>query len=155
MRLRLTILVSSVFVLVSTVALPAQTVQGSASDIAEIHRIIDAHATGWNRGDAKTVAHLWHEDGDIRNSDEGVIKSRAAIQARYEKMFAGWAKGTVHSHPGAVTIRFLSPDVVVADGFYQVDGIKGTDGKQQPAEKGSWTIVCTKVNGVWGIASLR
>jgi len=34
-------------------------------------------------------------------------------------------------------------------------GIKGSDGKEQAPEKGTWTIVCTKVTGEWGIASLR
>jgi uncharacterized protein (TIGR02246 family) len=136
-------------------SLHAQSNPGNPTDIAAIHRLIDGHAIGWNKGDADMVARLWHEDGDIRSSDEGIVKGREAIRARYEKMFSGWAKGTLHSHPGSVNIRFLTPEVVVADGFYEVQGIKGTDGKEQAPEKGTWTIVCTKVKGEWGIASLR
>jgi uncharacterized protein (TIGR02246 family) len=150
MRLALLLLVAG------TCALPAmaQTVEGNAQDVAAIHRLIDGHAVGWNKGDAAMVARLWHEDGDIRSGDNTIVKGREAIQARYQKMFEGWAKGTTHSHPGAVTIRFLSPQVVVADGFYEVDGIKSQTGGPS-TEKGAWTIVCTKVNGKWGIASLR
>lgn len=155
MRVPFTVLIALVCVMATGLTLRAQTVHGSAADVALIQRIIAGHAIGWNQGNAKMVAQLWHQDGDIRNADEGIIKGRAAIEARYAKMFAGWAKGTVHSHPGPVNIRFLTPEVVVADGFYQVEGIKDANGKKQPAEKGSWTIVCTKVNGECGIASLR
>lgn len=132
----------------------AQTVSGTPEDIAAIHRLIDGHAIGWNKADAAMIARLWHEDGDIRSGDHTIVKGREAIQARYEKMFDGWAKGTSHSHPGTVTIRFLSPDVVVADGLYEIEGIKAPPGGQS-AEKGTWTIVCTKIKGEWGIASLR
>jgi uncharacterized protein (TIGR02246 family) len=100
------------------------------------------------------IARLWHEDGDIRSGDSTIVKGREAIQARYQKMFDGWAKGTTHSHPGTVTIRFLTPDIVVADGFYEIDGIKPAS-SDKSTEKGTWTIVCTKINGEWGIASLR
>lgn len=132
----------------------AQTISGNAPDIAAIRRLIDGHAIGWNKGDAAMVARLWHEDGDIRSGDNTIVKGRDAIQTRYQKMFEGWAKGTTHSHPGTVTIRFLTPKVAVADGFYEVDGIKaGSSG--QSTEKGTWTIICTKVKGEWGIASLR
>lgn len=151
MRFRL----ASLFVVMVVLAVEAQTIQGKPEDVAAIHRLIDGHALGWNKGDAVIVARLWHEDGDIRSGEKEIVKGRDAIQARYEKMFAGWAKGTTHSHPGSVTIRFLTPEVVVADGFYEVQGIKGADGKEQAPEKGTWTIVCTKVKGEWGIASLR
>jgi uncharacterized protein (TIGR02246 family) len=154
MPVRFTLLIVAICALAAALSVQAQTLQGNASDVAAIHQIIDGHAIYWNKGDAKMVAQLWHEDGDIRDPN-GIVKGRAAIEARYEKMFAGWAKGTVHSHPGSVNIRFLRPDVVVADGFYEVEGIKDANGKPQPAEKGTWTIVCTKVNGEWGIASLR
>ena len=160
MRLPKVLLLLPVAFVISQIGLRAQTVQGAPADVAAIHRIIAGDAIGWNKGDAKMVARLWHEDGDIRissgtGSDTGMVKRREAIQARYEKMFTGWAKGTVHIHPGAVNIRFLTPDVAVGDGFYDVKGIKGADGKEQPVEKGTWTIVVTKVNGEWGIAELR
>jgi uncharacterized protein (TIGR02246 family) len=144
-----------VLIFAVTIAARAQTIDGTPADVAAIHKLIDGHAIGWNKGDAKFVAQLWHEDGDIRSADEGIIKGREAIQARYEKMFSTWAKGTTHSHPGPVTIRFLRPDVAIGDGFYEVQGIRAADGKEQPPEKGTWTVVFTKVNGTWGIASLR
>jgi uncharacterized protein (TIGR02246 family) len=160
MRLPKVLLLFPVVFVISQGGLRAQTVQGTPADLEAIHRIIQGHAIGWNKGDAKMVARLWHEDGDIRTSSEtasgtGIVRGREAIQLRYEKMFAGWAKGTLHSHPGQVNIRFLTPDVAVGDGFYEVKGIKGAEGKEQPVEKGTWAIVVTKVNGEWGIAELR
>jgi len=41
----------------------------------------------------------------------------------------------MRGHPGSVNIRFLRPDVVIADGFYQVESIKDANGKEQPTEK--------------------
>lgn len=123
------------------------------ADSAEIIKFIDAHAVTWNRHDARSVAELWHPDGDIR--DDSVISGRAAIEQRYAEMFAGRYKATTHSHPGGYTIRFLTPDVAILDGFAQVTGLLGPDGRELPPSGGPYTAVLTKVNGRWGIAALR
>ena len=53
------------------------------------------------------------------------------------------------------SVRHLQPDVAVADGTYEITGIKGPDGEDLPATKGLWMNVNMKVGGKWYIACSR
>ena len=53
------------------------------------------------------------------------------------------------------SVRFLQPDVAVADGTYVITGAKGPGGEDLPAIEGLWSNVNVKAGGQWLIACSR
>ena len=124
-------------------------------DEEEIRKLIDTFSIAFNKRDAKQISELWHLDGDTRPGGR-LIKGRPAIHDRYAAQLSSEAvAAATHSHPGTITIRFLRADVAIADGEYQLSGVRDEQGKELPPVRGSWTLVLTKEGDKWGFASLR
>jgi uncharacterized protein (TIGR02246 family) len=107
----------------------------------------------WDLGDATAIAAFWTEDGDTVN-ENGHFQGRAAVEDNYRQGFETIYKGTSITIE-TTSIRFLQPDVAVADGTYAITGAVGPEGEALPAIKGLWMGVDVKMNGKWFISSLR
>ncbi len=75
-----------------------------------------------------------------------------------DKAFAEqWAtiyKGTKIAHT-FTNVRFVRRDVAIADGSFEITGMKDAAGKKLPARSGLSTIVAVKKGDRWYVAALR
>jgi uncharacterized protein (TIGR02246 family) len=123
------------------------------SDEELLHQLAADFQATWGRGDAAELAGYFTEAGDTMTAD-GHFQGRAAIQEYYTAGFGGPFAGTSIAIE-MTAVRFLQPDVAVADGTYTVTGAKGPDGADLAAAEGLWSNVNVKVGGQWLIACQR
>lgn len=131
----------------------AAAVPAAPSDEDLLHQLAKDFATTWAKGDAAELSAYWTEEGDTLPA-EGHFVGRAAVKEYYTQGFGGPYAGTTIAI-AMTSVRFLQPDVALADGTYVVTGAKGPDGEDMPALEGLWTNVNVKVGGQWLIASSR
>jgi uncharacterized protein (TIGR02246 family) len=133
--------------LVFAMTLGAQTTAVGAADDKAIHQLVQNYLGAREQNDAKAVASLFTEDADQLVSSGEWRKGRDAI-----------VKGTLASSRNTggsrtVTIqniRLLTPDVAIADGRYELTGLK------EGAVRNMWsTFVVKRGNDGWRIAAIR
>lgn len=128
--------------------------QGTQADEAAIRRVTDQFPPAWAKGDAKSLAALYAADADYVGSTGVTANGRAEIEKAYVTQLSGVYKGTALK--AAVTnVRFLKPDVAIANGTFEVAGVRGSDGREAPPRKGMSTSILVKQNGQWLITALR
>ena len=98
-----------------------------SADVKAIRAVLDAHGEAWTRGEAVAAVATLTDDADWVGGDGQTLEGKAAILAMHEKMLAGPAKGTRHSHPGTPNIRFIRSDVAIVDGNSENVGISGRE----------------------------
>lgn len=123
------------------------------SDEELLHKLAADFVATWGKGDAAELAGYWSETGDTVAA-EGHFQGRAAIQEYYTQGFGGPYAGTKIA-VAMTSVRFLQPDVAVADGTYVITGAKGPDGVDLPAIEGLWSNVNVKVGDRWLISASR
>ena len=123
------------------------------SDEDLLHQLAADFGATWARADAAELAGYFTDAGDSLNAD-GHFVGRAAIQEYYTQGFGGMYAGTKIA-VAMTSVRFLQPDVALADGTYVVTGAKGPGGEEMPALEGLWSNVNVKVGDKWLIASSR
>ena len=131
----------------------APAAPAAPSDEDQLHQLAADWAATWGKGDAAELAGYWTEDGDTLTAD-GHFQGRAAIQDYYSQGFEGPNAGTSIAIK-MTGVRFLQPDVAVADGTYVITGAKGPGGEDLPAVEGLWSNVNVKAGGQWLIACSR
>jgi uncharacterized protein (TIGR02246 family) len=129
------------------------------SDSLAILSLIQAHAAAWNRRDAKAAAAVLTPDAVWVTSGGLELHGRDEIERAHVRWLAqdSAAGGSTHVHPpSSITIRFLRPDVAVADldgQFIAPPVTPGGEGRLR--EEARIFVVATKNTGVWHIAQLR
>jgi len=120
----------------------------------QVRKLYDGFAAAWNRHDAKTMAAMYAIDGDYLDPDGRMARGREEV----EKLFtAGHAVIFAKSH---LTLKvdsvwFITSQVALLDGSYDVTGVRDPDGKALPPRKGHLTSVLLKERGQWEIAASR
>ena len=118
-----------------------------ADDANLIRQSSEAFVKAFDQGDAKAVAALWTEDGQLVDEAGQAFNGRPAIEAAYAKFF--------QEHPGAkisVTVdavRVLNDDAAIEEGRASLE----------PASAGAagaakYTAVHVKEDGKWQMASV-
>jgi len=123
------------------------------SDDEMLRTLISDFAAAWARNDAAAVAALFAEDGDSLTAS-GHSQGRSAVEETYRQSFEGPFKGTSIAVE-MTSVRFLEPDVALADGTYEITGLKGLEGEDLPPSKGLWTGVDVKTDEGWRIGCSR
>jgi uncharacterized protein (TIGR02246 family) len=139
--------------LVSLVA-PAALRASQAEDEASIQKFGTDFAAAWNKHDAKAMASFWTEDGDLINPFARVAKGRAEIEKLFQDEHSTAMAGTSYS-PTLSAVRFLTPDVAVADWDLVISGMRGPDGKTGAPFKPHLSVVMVKKEGRWSSAAAR
>ena len=120
----------------------------------EIRSLYDEFMAAWNRHDAKAMAKHWTIDGDHFEPDG----TRAHGKHEVEKLFT-LEQATVFkvSEIDLVieTVFFISQDVALVDGSYEVVGAKTQGGDALPARQGHLTSVLLKERGEWWVVASR
>ena len=128
--------------------------QTQASEEKDIRSIGAQVQDAWNKRDAKMLADLWLTDGDYVSSTGRTATGRVEVENAFAAQWAGVYKGTKLTHT-LTSVRFLRKDVAVADGAFEISGMKDASGKLLPARSGLSTIVAVRKGERWYVAALR
>jgi uncharacterized protein (TIGR02246 family) len=126
-----------------TVPMPAQ----KAGDDAEIRAVVQKYLEARQERDPKAVTALFTADadqlvssGEWRKGREALVKGAMASSERT----GGSRTITVES------VRYVTPDVAIADGRYELSGLAGGQTRKM------WsTFVMKRTGGGWRIAAIR
>jgi uncharacterized protein (TIGR02246 family) len=119
-----------------------------------IRKLYNQFVAAWNKHDPKAMAAMWVEDGDDVEPDGNVAKGRGDV----EKLLAMEHASVMKNTKLTLTIDsvwFITGNVALVDGTYEVAGIIAPDGKQLPPRKGRLSSIWLQERGKWWIAASR
>jgi uncharacterized protein (TIGR02246 family) len=139
---------------VLVVSVPAAGQSSNTADDKDIRSIGAQIQDAWNKADAKMLADLWLTDGDYVSSTGRSAHGRTEVQKAFAEQWATIYKGTKIAHT-FTTVNFVRRDVAIADGSFEITGMRDAAGKILPARSGLSTIVAVKKGDRWYVAALR
>ena len=126
---------------------------GTPHDEQAIRNLTTELTTAWNRNDANALAALYAQDADLIDPSGRVARGRTEVEKLVKEAHGGPLKGTRISLP-KTHVRFLKPDIAIADYDFEIANMRGADGKQATL-KGIVTCVLQKTGEKWQIAADR
>jgi hypothetical protein len=127
----------------------------TAGQARAILAIGDAYASFWANSDAIRFGALWSEAGNIIHSDGNVERGTVIITQNRIALF-GRPEYRGSRHPLTFTLlRCLSEDVAVADGKWELRGLRDARGQIAPPMSGQATIVVKRYGETWKIEAYR
>lgn len=108
----------------------------------------------WNRHDAKTMASFYALDGDHVEPDLRMVRGRDQI----EELFAAEHETVFRESRATLSIDsvwFVTENVALVDGAYEVIGVKGPDGKELPPGRGHLTGLLLRERDRWWVVASR
>lgn len=124
------------------------TAGAALGELKSIEASAAAFEMAFNKGDAKAIAAQFSENAEIVDANGDVVQGRDKIEARFANLFKTYPKAKVSVE--LTSLRQLSPDVAVEDGFSATTFEPATPGTRSP-----YTLVHLRRNGKWLIASVR
>ena len=97
----------------------------------ELESFLDSFITAWNRHDGAQMAAHWVEEGDLLNTRGHHAQGKAAVQQLLSSEHAGPMLNT-HTSMKLVSLRTLSPGMVLGDARMTVEGVRMADGQTRP-----------------------
>ena len=125
-----------------------------SSDEKDIRAIGAQIQSSWNKADAKEMADLFLTDGDYISSTGRTARGRDELQKAFAAQWSGVYKGTKLSHT-LTNVRFLRKDVAIADGAFEITGMRDASGKLLPTRSGLSTVIAARKGERWYVAALR
>lgn len=125
-----------------------------ANDEKDIRAIGTQIQSAWNSADPKEMADLFLTDGDYISSTGRTARGRDELQKAFAAQWSGLYKGTKLSHT-LTNVRFLRKDVAIADGAFEITGMRDSSGKILPTRSGLSTVIAAKKGDRWYVAGLR
>jgi uncharacterized protein (TIGR02246 family) len=119
-------------------------------DVMAIEGLVQAFVDGWNVADGTALARPFAADADFTAITGLKGKGREVIAKGHDEILVTLYRGSVNSAK-VESIRFLRPDVAVADVTFRFVGAVQPFGLEQT----SCGMVCTKENAAWSIAVFR
>jgi len=116
-------------------------------DEAAVRDVVKRYVDAREQRDPKAVEALFTADSDQLVSSGQWRKGReAVVKGTLASSEATGGKRTITVE----TVRFLSPDVAIADGRYEISGTAGGETRKM------WTsIICARKPDGWKIAAIR
>ncbi|HTY42353.1 MAG TPA: SgcJ/EcaC family oxidoreductase [Thermoanaerobaculia bacterium] len=127
---------------------------GTAADEKDVRSIGAQLQEAWNKRDARMLADLWLTDGDYVSSTGRTATGRAEVEKAFDAQWSGLYKGTKLAHT-LTSVRFLRKDVAIADGAFEISGMKDASGKLLPTRSGLSTVIAVRKGDRWYVAALR
>src|SRR5262245_6253858 len=127
------------FLPLAAVFLLSAAAVAQSSDEKDIRTIGAQIQSAWNKSDAKEMADLFLTDGDYVSSTGRTARGRDELQRAFAAQWAGIYKGTKLSHT-LTNVRFLRKDVAIADGAFEITGMRDGSGKILPTRSGLSTV---------------
>lgn len=120
-------------------------------DEQELRGLIGELVEGWNAGDGTSYARPFAEDADFVNIMGLKARGREQIAFGHDEILSTYYKGTKLACE-VEAIRFLRPDVALADLSLRLEG---SDGMPFTLRASSAGVVFSKDGGRWSIAAFR
>ncbi len=132
----------------------ASSIRSDQKNESMIRKIYADFQAAWNRHDAAALGALYALDGDHVEPDGTVVKGNDAVVALFTKQHQSVFKGSTLQ----LTIDdvwFITADVALIDGRYELSGAVLPDGSPIPSRKGRLTAVFLRERGDWAIVASR
>ena len=131
----------------SSAAFAQSAVETYGADVTAVRDVIARYVAVRDAGDAAALSALFVEDADQLVSTGEWRRGRAAVVSG---SLASSARSSGARTIAVETVRFLAPDVAVADGRYEIAATGDTPARQM------WTtFVLVKHVGRWRIGAIR
>ena len=124
------------------------------SSEAAIRATDEVFAAAWNKHDAKAMAATWAKDGDLVNPFGRVAKGRAEVEKLIQNEHSMAFQHSTYT-PGTMSVRFIEPDIAVAESDTEISGITSPDGTAAPTMKVHIIRVVRKKDGKWWTVMAR
>jgi uncharacterized protein (TIGR02246 family) len=128
---------------------------GTYADEQAIRITIEQRRVAWNTDDVNTYARLLAEDADILSSTGRSASGREEVIRLYVEQRSGAYRGASITFTVVTHIKFVRPDVAVADAEAELAGLRGADGNAFAPVKGQVVFVLLKQGERWLISSIR
>jgi uncharacterized protein (TIGR02246 family) len=132
-------------------------VGGASSDIENeklIRKLYSDFEAAWNRHDAAALAAMWTIDGDHLEPDGTLAKGKEAVsrllKAQHDTVFKN---STLNL--SIEDVWFITTEIALIDGGYELTGVRLPDGTEVPARKGHLTAVLLHEKDHWAITASR
>lgn len=122
--------------------------QKSSTELAELQASAEAFAKAFNSGNANAIGAQFHENAEVVDEEGNIVQGREAIEARFAQTFKEFPQARIIVE--LTSLRQLSPDVAVEDGFSTT-----TLSRDEPGSRSPYTVVHVRRDGKWRIASVR
>jgi len=132
-------------------------VAGPRSDIPQeqaIRKLFADFTAAWNRHDAEVMAAMWAPDGDHQEPDGRHAKGRKQVEELLREEHTGVFKNT-RIKLNIDGVWFITSNLALVDGTYDLEGVLGADGKALPLRNGHLTSVLLNEQGRWWVAASR
>ena len=127
---------------------------GSNEDEATIRKVIEEMTDAFNNHDGKAAARMYTVDarfvsvrGDLMNGQAGIEKGLSGILTTRAK--------NATQRTMDVKVRFIRPDVALANVTNELSGLVAPDGHALPAHQEMSLRVFVKDAGVWQVAAFH
>ncbi len=119
-----------------------------AADAEAIRATARDFAAAFNKGDARTVAAQWTENGECIDADGVLVRGRAAIEQAFAEFFKDHPQARIEVLVGS--IRFPAPDLAVEEGLLR----QSSAGKDLPTTT-LYNVTHVRAGGRWLTAVSR
>jgi len=119
-----------------------------------IRKLYEQFTAAWNKHDVAAMTSHWAEDGDHVEPDGQVAKGRDQVTALFKKQHASIFKDS-HLDLKIDTVWFITQDVALIDGTYDLSGVVLPDGTKIPERKGRLSTNLLNEQGRWWIVASR
>jgi uncharacterized protein (TIGR02246 family) len=128
---------------------------GEARDEAAVRALGDTFAKAFVQKDAELRASLFAEDGTFVTPVGDFLQGRVAMVKDFGPEAQQAVNGTTQAAFSNYRVRFIKPDVAVADALLTVRNVNGPDGTIIPVIPINFFFVAVRHNGQWLIEDGR
>jgi uncharacterized protein (TIGR02246 family) len=127
---------------------------GSTEDEAAIRKVIVEMTDGFNNHDGKAAARMYARDARFVSVRGDMMTGQAGIEQGLSAILTTRAKNATQRMMD-VTVRFIRPDVALANVTNELSGLVAPDGHVLPSHQERSLRVFVKDAGVWQIAAFH
>lgn len=136
--------------LIAALPLNADAPTLSLDDENAIRTLIEVHYNAWNQHDAKKMADLYTEDGDLRTTSNKHGKNQKEIKTVLTDLHAHQMKDT-QAESAIKSIQLIKPDIAFVDGESTITGIPTLEKNKFSRVHHHVVYVVVKQGGQWKI----
>ena len=137
-----------------TLSMSAAQQGGSYEDEVAIRKVIVEMTEGFNNHDGKAAARMYIPDAKFVSVRGDMMNGQAAIEKGLSAILTSRAKNATQRTID-VTVRFVRPDVALANVTNELSGLVAPDGHALPSHQELSLRVFVKNADVWQIAAFH
>jgi uncharacterized protein (TIGR02246 family) len=118
----------------------------TTKDLAAVKKLVIAFQNDFNEGSFKKAPEYTTRDWEHINPVGGISKGRAAVLEEVRAVHQSLLKG-VSMEIETMSVRFVKPDVAIADVVHRLTSYTTPDGVRHEKERQRKTYVVVKQNG--------